>query len=138
MRTRPPGAATPSSGEAAASAAGPHLRDLTGQGGPAPGPGPASSPTPAPAAGRRSPPRGPARRAPRSTSGAALWQPKTRPLAPRLLPGSHFPGRSLGPPPAARSAEILEEPALHPREPRSLQDPGMSRKEEKQNFMSLL
>ncbi|XP_045322473.1 uncharacterized protein LOC123591901 [Leopardus geoffroyi] len=42
------------------------------------------------------------------------------------------------PPPAARSAEILEEPVLHPREPRSLQDPGMSRKEEKQFYVPAL
>lgn len=33
--------------------------------------------------------------APRPTSGAAPWQPKTRPPAPRLLPGSDVPRRSL-------------------------------------------
>lgn len=43
---------------------------------PAPHPGPASSPTPAPAGGRHPQPRGPARRAPRCTSGAVLWQPR--------------------------------------------------------------
>ncbi|CAD7677054.1 unnamed protein product [Nyctereutes procyonoides] len=114
-----PGAATPSSREAA-SAAGPHLcapspeerraaRSTAEHRGPAPRPGPASSPAPAPAGGRHPQPRGPARRAARSASGAVLWQPRTRPLAPRLLPGHVFPS-------ALRS----------------------SRKEEKQNITSLL